>query len=59
MNELALIPGIGEKTIEILMRRFKSVTRLKSASSDDIIQLIGNYKAEKLHQYFQYSSDMN
>ena len=59
VNELALIPGIGEKTIEILMRRFKSVTRLKSASSDDIIQLIGNYKAEKLHQYFQYSSDMN
>jgi len=52
VNELAQIPGIGEKTIEILMRKFKSITRLKVASKEEINQIIGLSKAEKLHQFF-------
>ena len=52
VNELAQIPGIGEKTIEILMRKFKSITRLKVASKEEINQIIGVSKAEKLHQFF-------
>jgi len=52
VNELAQIPGIGEKTIEILIRKFKSITRLKVASKEEINQIIGVSKAEKLHQFF-------
>jgi len=52
VNELAQIPGIGEKTIEILMRKFKSITRLKVTSKEEINQIIGVSKAEKLHQFF-------
>jgi len=52
VNELAQIPGIGEKTIEILMRKFKSITRLKVAAKEEINQIIGVSKAEKLHQFF-------
>ena len=59
VNELAQISGIGEKTIEILMRKFKSVTRLKVASQDEIIQLIGGDKAEKLNHYFQNGLGLN
>ena len=52
VNELAQIPGIGEKTIEILMRKFKSVSRLKVTSKDELVQLIGINRTEKINQYF-------
>ena len=58
VNELAQIPGIGDKTIEILMRNFKSVTRLKIAPTDEIIKLIGVAKAEKMNQFFKISKQL-
>jgi excinuclease ABC subunit C len=39
------IPGIGEKTKEILLRRFGSVRKLREASPDEIEQAIGKKKA--------------
>ena len=52
VNELTQISGIGEKTIEILMRKFKSIVRLKNASKDEVIQLIGVDKTERINRYF-------
>jgi excinuclease ABC subunit C len=53
VNELAHIPGIGEKTIEVLMRKFKSINRLKISSKTKIIEEIGISKANKIENYFK------
>lgn len=53
INELEQIVGIGEKTIEILMRKFKSVKRLKMASPEEVCSEIGQSKAEKIELYFK------
>lgn len=47
-SELDKIPGIGPKTKEILLKKFKSVKRIKEAKKEEIAELIGKNKAEKL-----------
>jgi excinuclease ABC subunit C len=55
ISELNQIPGIGEKTTEILLHKFKSITRLKIASQNEIVDVIGVSKAEKVENYFKNS----
>ena len=50
-SELTMIAGIGDKTVEILMRRFKSVARLSSAPLEEIIQEVGENRAKKIHDF--------
>ena len=52
ISELEQIPGIGEKTIEVLMRKFKSIKRLKEAKQIEIIDEIGVSRADKVMNYF-------
>ncbi len=52
INELAKIPGIGEKTIEILLKKFKTIKRLKEVSQFEIGDEIGFKKAGKIAEYF-------
>jgi excinuclease ABC subunit C len=52
-NELSLIPGIGDKTIGILMRRFKSVTRLSLASLEDIIKEVGEIRGKNIYDFLK------
>lgn len=47
-SELDNIPGIGPKTKELLLKKFKSVKRIKEAKKEEIIALIGQSKGEKL-----------
>ena len=51
-NELEQINGIGEKTVMRLLRHFKSVKRIKSASKEEIEQIIGKDKTARLLKYF-------
>lgn len=51
-TELETINGIGEKTIIELMKKFKSVKRIKEASLEDLIKEIGNAKASKIYDAF-------
>ncbi len=51
-SELSNIDGIGEKTIITLLKRYKSFKRVKNATFDDLMQLIGKDKAQKLVTYF-------
>ncbi|HEY5591138.1 MAG TPA: excinuclease ABC subunit UvrC [Paludibacter sp.] len=53
ISELSQIPGIGDKTIEMLMRKFKSIKRLKETPESEIISEIGVAKAEKIENYFK------
>lgn len=51
-SELESIPGIGEKTIQDLFRKFKSVKRIKSATKKELAEIVGNSKAEKVIHFF-------
>jgi excinuclease ABC subunit C len=51
-SELSNIDGIGEKTIITLLKKYKSFKRVKNATFDDLMQLIGKDKAQKLVVYF-------
>ena len=47
-SELDDIKGIGQKTKEALLKHFKSVARLKKATEEEIISVVGNSKAKAL-----------
>jgi excinuclease ABC subunit C len=51
-SELEEIPGIGEKTIQALLRRFKSLENLKNQPYDAVAKEIGDSKALKVFEYF-------
>lgn len=51
-SELTSIPGIGEKTMEQLMKVFKSLKRLKEAEESKIAEVIGPAKTKVLLEYF-------
>ncbi len=51
-TELVSIPGIGEKTMVQLLRKFKSLKRVKLARQQELQQVIGQDKAKKIINYF-------
>ena len=46
------IKGIGEKTKNTLLKEFKSVKRIKEASTEDIIKVVGEAKAKIIKEHF-------
>ena len=52
-NELESIPGIGKKSAEILLKKYKSVRAIKNMQISDIEELVGNKKAKIIHEYFK------
>jgi excinuclease ABC subunit C len=51
-SELENIPGVGEKTIEMLLKKFKTVKRIKQMSQDELSAELGQTKAKLLLEYF-------
>jgi len=51
-TELETINGIGEKTTVELMKKFKSVKRIKQASLEELQKVVGLSKAQKIYQEF-------
>ncbi|MCI7782005.1 MAG: excinuclease ABC subunit UvrC [Parabacteroides sp.] len=49
-SELDAIKGIGEKTKVVLLRRFKSLKRIREASFDELKAVIGEAKARTLQE---------
>jgi len=52
ISELEQIPGIGEKTIQILLRKYKSIKRLKTIPLNEIVEQIGVARGEKVVNFF-------
>jgi excinuclease ABC subunit C len=50
-NELEGVPGIGKATIDLLMQKFRSVTKIKAATDQELVQVIGHAKAKILRNY--------
>ena len=55
-SEFDKIKGIGEKTIQKLLTKYKSMERIKKLKFDELKMILGKAKAEILTQYFQNSS---
>ncbi|SHI40064.1 excinuclease ABC subunit UvrC [Pseudozobellia thermophila] len=58
-SELESIDGIGEKTAQDLLKRFKSVKRIKAASMEDLAQVVGKSKAKNLYDTFHSVNSSN
>ena len=52
-SDLSEIKGIGEKTVVTLLKEFKSIKRLKTATFEDLTQLIGKDKATKVSRHLK------
>jgi len=52
-SELEGIPGVGEKTLQELLRKFKSVKRIKSATKEELVEVVGNSRADKILKFFE------
>ena len=51
-SELENIEGIGKKTAEQLLKRFKSVKRVKEATIESLAESVGMSKAKKVYKSF-------
>jgi len=52
-TELETIAGIGEQTIVELMKQFKTVKRISTASFEDLKPVIGESRANRIIDYYQ------
>ncbi len=51
-SELSEIKGIGVKTVELLLHHFRSVKKIREASTEEIQNVIGKARAAKLLRHF-------
>lgn len=54
-SELEGIPGVGEKTIEMLLSKLKSVKRVKESSLETLEEILGKSKAKVVYDFFNNS----
>jgi excinuclease ABC subunit C len=47
------IDGIGEKTVIELLKNFKSLERIKSATFEELTEIIGPSKSKKIKEFFK------
>ena len=50
--ELESIPGIGEKTAVELLKSFRSMKKIKTASLEELAAVVGNSKAGIIHRFY-------
>lgn len=55
-SELTEINGIGEKTAELLIKRFKSVKRVAEANIEELTETVGKAKGKIIFDWFQNES---
>lgn len=51
-SELEEIPGVGEKTIELLLKKLKSVKRVKEANLETLEEILGKQKGKVVWEFF-------
>jgi excinuclease ABC subunit C len=51
-SELEEIPGVGEKTIELLLSKLKSVKRIKESNLETLEEILGKSKARVIYEFF-------
>jgi excinuclease ABC subunit C len=56
-NELENIKGIGKHTADQLLKTFRSVNKVKGASDEELIKMIGVSKTKLIRNYFSGQAD--
>ena len=56
-SELDDIPGIGPKTRDLLLKRFKSVKKIKDVDIQSITEAVGIKKAELIYRHFHQENE--
>ena len=56
-NELENIEGIGKTTIDALLKKFKSVKKIKEASPASLEETVGKSKTKILTDYFMSNTN--
>jgi len=51
-SELEQIPGVGEKTVRLLLQHFRTVAKVKAANFGELAALVGDAKARKIQEFF-------
>ncbi len=51
-SELEQIEGIGPKSLNLLLRRFKTVSNVRAASLQELTEVVGQKRAEAIVKYF-------
>ncbi|MDQ1163497.1 excinuclease ABC subunit C [Chryseobacterium sp. SORGH_AS 447] len=51
-SELEEIPGVGERTIELLLSKLKSVKRIKESNLETLEEILGKSKAKVIYDFF-------
>jgi excinuclease ABC subunit C len=51
-SELESIPGIGDKTRIQLLQTFKSAQRVSFAKLDELEDIVGKSKAQKIYNFY-------
>lgn len=52
-TELEQIEGVGRKTIETLLRHFRTVAKVRAAHIEELSALVGPAKARKIKAFFE------
>jgi excinuclease ABC subunit C len=55
-NELEHIEGIGERTANLLLKQFRSVSKIKQATEEEIAGVVGPAKARLVRVHFEKSN---
>ena len=56
-SELESIEGIGEKSIQQLLRHFRTMKAIRAASLDELAAVVGRARAERVVQHFAAQSN--
>jgi excinuclease ABC subunit C len=56
VSQLESIPGIGSKSLELLMRQFQSLSGIRSASTAELAEIVGAKRAQAVKDYFNSSN---
>jgi excinuclease ABC subunit C len=52
INELEMIKGIGKNTADMLLKKFKSVKRIKDLSKEELEEIVGRSKGNIVFEHF-------
>ena len=59
VNELEAINGIGKNTADTLLKRFKSVKKIKELSTEELAEVVGKSKAIIITAHFNENAKLN
>ena len=52
-SELEQIEGVGDKTVQTLLRHFRAVEKVRAANIEELSALVGAAKAKKIRAFFE------